>query len=281
VQKTYKLYIGGQFPRSESGRYEQILDPQGRHLANLSRASRKDLRDAVVAARAAQAGWAARSAYNRGQILYRVSELLEGRSTQFREELEIQGMSRNEASADVAAAVDLWVYMAGWADKVQQVFSSVNPVSSSHFNFSMIEPTGVVAVCAPQEKGLLGLSAAIAPALVTGNTVVALASKRYPLSAITLAEVLHASDVPGGVVNVLTGDVEELLPHMASHLDINALVCCGSGPEQRELAQREAVGNLKRVVLRPESSCEEVSAQGPYPILETCEVKTTWHPIGT
>ncbi|REJ85440.1 MAG: aldehyde dehydrogenase family protein [Acidobacteria bacterium] len=283
VEKTYKLYVGGQFPRTESGRSLPFPDPASgeRPYANICRASRKDFRDAVVQARAAQAGWARRSAYNRAQILYRAAEMLEGRAAQFEEELRIEGLAAAEASAEVAAAVDRLVYYAGWADKVQQVFSSVNPVASSHFNFSILEPTGVVAAVAPDESRLLGLVSVLAPIVVGGNTVVALAGAHGPLSAITFGEVLHTSDLPGGVVNLLTGQREELLPHFASHRDVNALVLCGGDSDLRQKAEREAVDNLKRFVHHPERDWSNPELENPYLILETQEVKTTWHPIGS
>ena len=281
VLKTYKLYIGGKFPRTESGRYDRLTDAEGRNLANVCRASRKDFREAVVAARAAQAGWADRSAYNRGQILYRIGEIVEGRHSQFVEELEVQGMSSREARVEVDLSVDRLVYYAGWADKVQQVFSSVNPVSSAHFNFSMIEPTGVVSILAPEETALLGLVSVIAPAIASGNTCIVLTSSRFPLSAITFGEALHASDVPGGVVNLLTGRRDELVGQFSSHLDVNAVVYCGADPEQKKIVQEEAVHNVKRVVCRPEVDWADDRAQSPYAILDTCEVKTTWHPVGS
>jgi acyl-CoA reductase-like NAD-dependent aldehyde dehydrogenase len=281
VLKTYKLYVGGKFPRTESGRYDRLLDGEGNNLANVCRASRKDFRDAVVAARAAQPGWAGTSAYNRGQVLYRVAEMLEGRSAQLVAELEIEGAAPAAAETEVAAAVDLLIGYAGWCDKVQQVFSTVNPVASSHFNFSMLEPTGVVAALAPASQGLLGLVSTVAPIVVPGNACVALAAPSHPLSAITFAEVLHSSDVPGGVVNLLTGRRDELLLHFASHLDVNALVVGGSDATERELAQREAVHNVKRVVFPPVVEAIGEAHADPYRVLDTCEVKTTWHPIGS
>ncbi|HVS14181.1 MAG TPA: aldehyde dehydrogenase family protein [Thermoanaerobaculia bacterium] len=282
VLKTYKLFVGGKFPRTESGRYDRLLDvANGRTLANFCRASRKDFRDAVVAARAAQPSWARASAYNRGQVLYRVAEMLEGRSAQMVAELVTEGFERAAAETEVAAAVDLLIGYAGWCDKVQQVFSTVNPVASSHFNFSLLEPTGVVAAVAPEAPGLLGLVATVAPILVPGNACVALAAPRHPLTAITFAEVLHSSDVPGGVVNLLTGRRDELLPHFASHLDVNAVVVCGDDATERELAQREAAHNLKRVVFPDALEATEDVHADPYRILDTCEVKTTWHPIGS
>jgi acyl-CoA reductase-like NAD-dependent aldehyde dehydrogenase len=281
VLKTYKLYVNGQFPRTESGRYDKLLDASGRNLANICRGSRKDFRDAVVAARAAQGSWAARSAYNRGQVLYRAGEVLEGRTEQFVTELQTQGMAREAAEAETAAAIDRWIYFAGWADKVQQVWSSVNPVASSHFNFSLIEPTGVVSVLAPEESGLLGLVSTLAPIVTSGNTCVVLASSRFPLSAITLGEVLHASDFPPGVVNLLTGRRAELLPHFASHLDVNAVVWCGEDAAESLRVQEEAVRNVKRVILREHVDWLGAEAESPYPILDTIEVKTTWHPVGS
>jgi acyl-CoA reductase-like NAD-dependent aldehyde dehydrogenase len=278
VAKTYKLYIGGKFPRTESGRYDPALGPQGEVLANLCRASRKDFREAVVAARAAQAGWAGRSAYNRAQILYRIAEMLEGRSAQFCSELEAMG--RSDAHAEVAAAVDRLVYYAGWCDKYQQIFSSVNPVASSHFNFSLLEPTGVVAVIAPEEPPLLGLVSALAPVVAGGNSCVCLASQAKPLCAVTFAEVLHTSDLPGGVINLLTGRRDELCEHFASHMDVNAVAVFGDDEAEVARVEREAVNNLKRVRVDRRSDWG-AAAESPYAILDFQEVKTTWHPIGT
>ena len=276
VLKTYKLFVGGAFPRTESGRYEPLARPDGRLIANVSRGSRKDFREAVVAARGAFSGWAGRSAYNRGQILYRIAEVLEGRHAQFCAELELCGLDQPDAKAEVDRAIDTWVHYAGWCDKYQQVFSTVNPVASSHFNFTLLEPTGVVAIIAPDDGGLSGLTTALAPAIASGNTCVALASERFPLSAITFGEVLHTSDVPSGVVNLLTGRRSELTEHFASHLDVNAIVSYDPDPERRQNIQEEAVHNVKRVVMR-----EPGHDPSPYAILETTEAKTTWHPIGT
>jgi acyl-CoA reductase-like NAD-dependent aldehyde dehydrogenase len=281
VEKTYKLYIGGKFPRTESGRTLPFSSASSGTVAQVCRASRKDFREAVVQARAAQPGWAARSAYNRAQILYRVAEMLEGRTAQFVHELQTEGLDGEAAAAEVSAAVDRLVYFAGWADKYQQIFSSVNPVSSSHFNFSIVEPTGVVAITAPDESHLLGLISVLAPVIVGGNTTVLLAGARAPLSAMTFAEVLHTSDVPGGVVNLLTGQRDELLPHFASHRDINALWVCGDDPAQLEAAEREAVDNLKRFRRLPVQDWTNPELENPYLILDSQEVKTTWHPIGT
>ncbi len=280
VLKTYKLYIGGAFARTESGRTERIDDGGGKPLAHICRASRKDFRDAVTAARAAQPGWAGRSAYNRAQVLYRIGEMLEGRATQFREELEVQGLPSEDARREVELSVDRLVYYAGWADKVQQVFSSVNPVASSHFNFSILEATGVVGLIAPPRFGLLGLISLIAPAIVTGNTCVALASGKQPLSAITFGEVLNSSDVPGGVVNLLTGRRSELLEHFAMHRDVNALVLAELDSEQRTAVRTLAAENVKRIIDRSLLDWTAAECESPYWILDTTEVKTTWHPIG-
>lgn len=284
VLKTYKLYIGGQFPRTESGRYDHAVAQDGTPLANVCRASRKDVREAVVAARAAQPGWAGRSAYNRGQILYRIAEMLEGRTPQFVAELELQGVPTQRALQQVEASVDRLVHYAGWADKVQQLFSSVNPVASSHFNFSMLEPTGVVVILAPQgseTSPLLGLVSVVAPTITGGNTCVVLAAEDRPLCAITLAEVLHSSDLPAGVVNLLTGRREELLEPMARHMDVNALELCSDDPGAIKQAQLFAAENLKRVRIERRRDWLEDEAQGPYAILDFQEIKTTWHPIGS
>jgi len=283
VKKTYKLYIAGAFPRSESGRFDPVLDADGSVIANICRSSRKDVRDAVVAARAAQPGWAARTAYNRAQILYRMAEMLEGRAAQFHAELESMGVAAKEARVEVATAIDRLVYYAGWCDKVQQVFSSVNPVASSHFNFSMIEPVGVVTVLAPETPALLGLVSVTAPVIAGGNTCVALASSGKPLAAITLAEVMHASDLPSGVVNILTGRREELREGLASHMDVDAiLVCAGAGGAVDDAVEIEklAIHNLKRVRFERRKDWLDASAESPYSILDFQETKTTWHPVG-
>jgi acyl-CoA reductase-like NAD-dependent aldehyde dehydrogenase len=281
ILKTYKLYIGGKFPRTESGRYDILSNSGGDALANICRASKKDFREAVVAARAASSGWGSTSAFLRGQIMYRIAEMLEGRSAQLVEELELQGFSRRNAGTNIEASIDRLVYYAGWADKFQQIFSSVNPVSSSHFNFSLCEPTGIVAVAAPEDAGLLGLVSNLAPATVGGNTCVLLASQASPLSAVTFAEVLHASDVPAGVVNILTGRSEELLGHFSTHMDVNAIVYCGSDSEEVRETQWNAAGNVKRAICRDLRDWYSEKAQSPYMIADTQEIKTTWHPIGT
>ncbi len=280
VAKTYKIYIDGKFPRTESGRYFTLSDSRGVVIANVCRSSRKDFRNAVVAARGAVAGWSASSAYLRGQILYRVAEMLEGRRAQFVDELVLQGLGKRKAGSEVDASVDRLVYYAGWADKYQQVFSAVNPVSSSHFNFSVLEPTGVVAIMAPESSGLLGLVSNVAPAIAGGNTCVALASESLPLSAISFAEVLHSSDVPAGVANLLTGYRNELRGQFASHMDVNAVVYCDGDTDVASHVQIEAAENMKRVVARTGVDWNKGAAQNPYLIRDTQEVKTTWHPIG-
>ena len=279
VAKTYKLYIDGKFPRSESGRYYPLHDEGKRLLANVCLGSRKDFRDAVVAARGALGGWAGSSAYLRGQILYRAAEMLEGRRAQFVEELELQGSSRAAAEKEVALSIDRLVYYAGWADKYQQVFSSVNPVATSHFNFSVLEPTGVVAILSPPAPALLGLISNVAPAIAGGNTCVVLASETHPLSAISFAEVLHASDFPPGVVNILTGKVAELAEHFGSHMDVNAVVYDGRDEDTARKIQQLASKNIKRVSTR-DADWLDAEAQNPYLIADTQETKTTWHPVG-
>lgn len=280
VLKTYKIYIDGKFPRTESGRYYIFKSNDGKVIANICQSSRKDFRDAVVAARKAQEAWAARSAYNRGQILYRIAEMLEGRRSQFIDELCIQGLSPSQAAKEVDLSVDRLVYYAGWSDKYQQVFSSVNPVESSHFNFSLPEPTGVVAIISPENYGLIGLVSVIAPAIAGANAVVVLASTAKPLTAVTFAEVLHSSDVPAGVVNILTGQRTELLSHFSSHMDVNACVYCGDDREEIKKVQENASLNVKRPVIYREDNWMKESSHSPYRIMELQEIKTTWHPIG-
>ena len=281
VRKTYKLAIGGAFPRSESGRTYVVDDAQGKFLANAASASRKDARDAVAAARKAFGGWSGKTAYNRGQVLYRVAEVLEGRHAQFAEEVQrSEGGSRKQAEALVDASVDRLVWYAGWADKVAQVVGGTNPVSSPYFDFSVPEPTGVVAVLAPQDSSLLGLVSVVAPVVVTGNTCVVAASTARPLPAITFAEVLATSDVPGGVVNVLTGPQADTAPTLASHMDVNAIDLTGTlgNDAVATSLEVEAAENLKRV-RRPRAE-----DWGADPALDrmtwTLETKTVWHPIG-
>ncbi|MFD1825601.1 aldehyde dehydrogenase family protein [Mumia zhuanghuii] len=280
VRKTYKLYIGGAFPRSESGHTYEVTDTQGRFLANAAKASRKDARDAVVAARKAFGGWAGRTPYNRGQILYRVAEMIEGRHDQFTADVvAAEGRTKAQAAKVVDAAIDRWVWNAGWADKLAQVTGNANQVAGPYFNLSSPEPTGVVAVAAPADDSLLGLVSVLAPVIVSGNTAVVVTSCERPLAAVTLSEVLATSDVPGGVVNVLTGDVTELGPWLAAHLDVNALDL--TGVDDHDLAtelEAEAAINLKRV-LRPSSPdwTAEPSIARMTAFLET---KTVWHPVG-
>ncbi|MFD0540323.1 aldehyde dehydrogenase family protein [Actinomadura luteofluorescens] len=276
VRKTYKLYIAGAFPRSESGRSYPVTDPKGRFLANASHASRKDARDAVVAARKAFPGWSGRTPYNRGQILYRIAEMLEGRRDQFTDELRHTGASKNTAAAEVDAAVDRWVWYAGWADKLDAVAGAANPVSGPFFNFSTPEPTGVVAAIAP-DSPLLGLVSVLAPVIVSGNTTVVVASEPAPLPAITLAEVLATSDLPGGVVNLLTGHRTELAPWLAAHMDVNAIDLTGALPEHVQDLEDKATGNLKRV-LRPAGDWSE--EPGTARLTAFLETKTVWHPVG-
>lgn len=281
VLKTYKTYIGGQFPRTESGRYYKVKDGEGTVIANACRCSRKDFRNAVEAARKAFGGWSSRSAYNRGQILYRIAEMLEGRKEQFEAELQQAGYSEKEARREVAASIDRLIYYAGWSDKYQQIYSTVNPVASSHFDFSMPDPTGVVSVVAPEQYPLLGLVSVIAPVIVGGNTCVVLASEPNPLMAVSFAEVLNSSDVPGGVINILTGLREELLSHMSSHMDVNAFLCTDElDAETRKMIDENAALNIKRAVYKPTENWEEDETQHPYWILEFQEIKTTWHPVG-
>lgn len=281
VRKTYKLYIGGAFPRSESGRTYEVTDAKGGFLANAARASRKDARDAIVAARKAADGWSARTPYNRGQVLYRVAELTEGRREQFVAGLEAgEGLNTKRANAVVDAAVDRWVWYAGWADKLAQVLGNANQVAGPFFNLSVPEPTGVVAVAAPQESSLLGLISVIAPAIVSGNTVVVVSSHERPLPAIDLAEVLATSDVPGGVVNLLTGDIAEIGPWLASHADVNGLDL--AGVDEAEVAtalEVEAAGTLKRIA-RPSPDTDWTADPGLDRLTRWLETKTVWHPIG-
>lgn len=272
VPKTYKLAIGGAFPRSESGRCYEVSSPKGVFLANASQASRKDARDAVRAARAAQKGWAGATAYLRGQILYRVAEVLEGRRAQFVEEIiDQQGVSAAQAGAQVDEAIDLWVWYAGWTDKYTQVAGNANPVAGPYFNISVPEPTGVVAIVAPQDSALLGLVSVVAPALVAGNTVVVIASERFPLSSISLAEVFATSDLPGGVVNVLTGSPAEIAPWLASHDDVNALDLSGAADFDWVDWQIAAAQTLKRVVV-PGDVAPTLQR-----VTQFTEIKTVWH----
>jgi acyl-CoA reductase-like NAD-dependent aldehyde dehydrogenase len=281
VRKTYKLYVGGAFPRSESGRTYEVTAADGRFLANAALASRKDARDAVVAARKAVAGWSGATAYNRGQVLYRVAEMLEGRRAQFVAEVaDGEGLSPAEAGAAVDAAIDRWVWYAGWSDKLAQVLGSSNPVAGPYFDFSVPEPTGVVAVVAPASS-LLGLVSVVAPVIVSGNAAVVVASERAPLPAITLAEVLATSDLPGGVVNLLTGRAAEIAPWLASHMDVNALDLTGvDDAESAADLERAAADNLKRVVRPPADAPDWTADPGLDRLRPFLEIKTVWHPVG-
>ncbi|MFD8592780.1 aldehyde dehydrogenase family protein [Streptomyces sp. NPDC059637] len=281
VFKTYKLFVGGKFPRSESGRVYEVTDGKGRWLANAPQGSRKDARDAVTAARKAFGGWSGATAYNRGQILYRIAEMLEGRRDQFAAEVaDAEGLSRKAAAARVAEAVDRWVWYAGWSDKVAQVAGGANPVAGPFFNLSVPEPTGVVAVLAPQESSFLGLVSVLAPVVVTGNTAVVLASERSPLPALSLGEVLATSDLPGGVVNILSGRVADVAPALAAHADVNAIDLAGvaGDPERAKELQVAAADNLKRV-LRPKA-VDWAEPPGTERMLAFLETKTVWHPTG-
>lgn len=279
VLKTYKIYIGGQFPRTESGRYYVASSPKGEHLANMCLCSRKDVRDAIGTARGAFGGWSGRAAFNRGQILYRIAEMLEGRKAQFIEELMLQGSSKVAAEKEVDLSIDRLIYYSGWCDKYQQIFSSVNPVASSHFNFSALEPMGVVTIVAPQQSSLIGLVSVMAPTIAGGNTCVILASETKPLCAVTFAEVLNSSDLPGGVVNILTGKVSELLSHLSNHMDVNAV--CFAEPEATtiKMVKENASFNVKRTAFYENEKWMDENTQSPYFINDFQEVKTTWHPI--
>jgi acyl-CoA reductase-like NAD-dependent aldehyde dehydrogenase len=288
VRKTYKQYIGGAFPRSESGRTYLVSTPRGEELANASRASRKDVRDAVRAARKAFQPWAARTAMNRGQVLYRVAELLEGRRDQFVAEVAAaEGLSARRAGTSVDHAIDRWVWYAGWADKISQVLGSSNPVAAPYFNFTIPEATGVVGLIAPESSSLLGLVSRLAPALVTGNAVVVLASETRPLPAVTLGEVLATSDVPGGVINLLTGLKKELVPVIAAHVDVDAIDTWGVAPDDQVAVEVSAAESIKRIARRPRGVSDAAfdwtddrAAQRPEWIAAFLEMKTVWHPIG-
>jgi len=279
VLKTYKIYIGGKFPRTESGRFYLATNSSGDKLANVCLSSRKDFREAVVAARNAFGDWGSRAAFNRGQILYRIAEMLESRKAQFIDELQKQDSSATEAEAEVNLSIDRLIYYAGWCDKYQQMFGTVNPVASSHFNFSVPEPMGVVSVLSPEDSGLAGLVSIVAPVIAGGNTCIVLASSSKPLSAVTFAEVLNSSDVPGGVVNILTGKSSELAPWMSDHMDVNAIVISGKDESVQKLIQEKSALNLKRVINYKDRSLSAAETQSPYMILDFQEIKTTWHPI--
>jgi acyl-CoA reductase-like NAD-dependent aldehyde dehydrogenase len=283
VKKTYKLYIGGKFPRSESGRYLPAKSAEGDHLDNVCHASRKDFRDAVVAARAAQDGWSKATAYNRGQILYRAAEVLQNRSPELVNEVaRSTGASAAKAKREVTLTIDRLVHFAGWTDKYSQVFGSVNPVASSHFNFTTPEPTSVVVVVAPDEPSLVSLVSLAAPVILSGNTAIVIASDRFPLPAVTLTEILATSDLPGGVVNLLTGKRSELISHIAGHMDVNAIVDGAGDTELSAKLQAGTAINLKRYANHSLDAGDWFTSKGedPYWILDTVEFKTVWHPIG-
>ncbi|MGW7461217.1 aldehyde dehydrogenase family protein [Streptomyces sp. NPDC054797] len=281
VFKTYKLYVGGKFPRSESGRVYEVTDSKGNWLANAPLSSRKDARDAVVAARKAFGGWSGATAYNRGQILYRIAEMLEGRREQFvREVGEAEGLSKSKAGAVVDAAIDRWVWYAGWTDKIGQIVGGANPVAGPFFNLSTPEPTGVVTVVAPQGSSFLGLISVIAPVIATGNTAVVVASEKSPLPALSLGEVLATSDLPGGVVNILSGKASEMGPHLASHQDVNAIDLAGADTALAKELEIAAADNLKRV-LRPQPVDDWTADPGTSRMTAFLETKTVWHPTGS
>lgn len=279
VLKTYKIYIGGQFPRTESGRYYQPTNAAGKILGNICLSSRKDFRDAALSARSAFGSWNSRAAFNRGQILYRMAEMLEGRKAQFIDELIQQDYTKQKAEKELAQAVDRLIYYAGWCDKYQQIYSTVNPVATSHFNFSVPEPMGVVAIIAPQNDSLLGLVSVIAPVIAGGNTCIVLASETKPLCAVTFAEVLNSSDLPGGVVNILTGKPKELNEWFVNHMDVNATVYCENDSTVKSMMKEKSSTNLKRVFFYDTIKWDTPAGQSPYFIMDTQEIKTTWHPI--
>jgi acyl-CoA reductase-like NAD-dependent aldehyde dehydrogenase len=285
VQKTYKLFINGQFPRTESGRSLELKDAKGKFLANVCWGSRKDVRDAVVAARKAFDGWSKKTAYLRGQVLYRMAEMLERRAEEFVAEIcAMTGKTMVQARAEVEKSIDRLVWYAGWSDKFAQLFGSVNPVASAFFNFSVPEPTGVVGIVAPQQPSLLGVISAIAPVIVSGNSGVVIASEKYPLCAVSLGEVFVTSDLPAGVVNIVTGKGSELISHLCKHMDVNAVVDYRSDAAQYKALQLDGAENVKRMVshagISEKAWFEDAVAQSPYWIQECTELKTAWHPIG-
>ena len=278
VLKTYKIFIGGKFPRTESGRCFHVKNDKGDLLVNMCLSSRKDFRNAVVAARKAQKFWEKLTAFNRGQILYRIAEMLEGRKSQFIDELVLSGCLKSEAKNEVEQSIDRLIYYAGWSDKFGQIFSTVNPVSTNHFNFSSHQAVGIVSVIAPNESPLLGLVSLIAPIIVGGNSCVVLASEKNPIVSISFAEVLNTSDVPSGAVNILTGKKEELLEYFASHMDVNSIIYCGDNQDQIKNIENLSVENLKRTTVYNRNNWSGENSQSPYFIEKFQEVKTTWHP---
>jgi acyl-CoA reductase-like NAD-dependent aldehyde dehydrogenase len=280
ILKTYKTYVGGAFPRSESGHTYALSNKSGKTIANVCRCTRKDVRDAMVKARAAQNGWKNRSAYNRGQILYRIAEMLEGRKDQFESEMELMDIKKKIARKNIELSIDRLIYYAGWTDKISQVYGTVNPVASSHFNFSIPEPTGVIGIIAPQEFPLLGLVSMMAPVIAGGNTALILASEKYPLSSVSFGEVLHASDVPGGVVNILTGFQNEMISHLSSHLDLNGVYNANKDADIRKQIDENCALNVKRRQHITDVEWTDSNQESPYHIMDFQEIKTTWHPIG-
>ena len=278
VLKTYKIFIGGKFPRTESGRFSPLKNKDGDLIANICLSSRKDFRNAVVSARNTQKQWENTTALNKGQILYRIAEMLEGKKLQFIKELMMNGSSKYQAKNEVEQSIDRLIYYAGWSDKFQQIFSSVNPVASNHFNFSVPQAMGVVSVIAPNEFPLLGLVSVIAPVIVGGNSCIVLSSEENPMVSISFAEVLNTSDVPHGVVNILTGERKELISHFASHKDVNAIIYCGDNNEEIKEIEKVSVENLKRVKIYKRKNWDDKMSQSPYFIEKCQEIKTTWHP---
>ena len=280
IRKTRKLFINGAFPRSESERYFRWTSSDGKETVNISRASRKDFRGSVRAARKAVDGWKNKTAYNRGQILYRMGEMMEGRKKQLVQELCLEGLQKKQAEFEVNSAIDLFIYYAGWADKYQQVFSKVNPVAQPYFSFTVPEPTGVVSVLCSDNYPLKNAISILCSVIVSGNTTILLYSESNPLTAMSLAEIVHTSDVPAGVVNILTGFRKELLTQFASHMDVNAIIYCGEKLEEFKEAQKLSALNLKRCIILNDEKLDRFYQEGPYTILRTVEMKTTWHPVG-
>ena len=278
VLKTYKIFIGGKFPRTESGRYFHLKNAKGKLLANMCLSSRKDFRNAVVAARKAQNKWQKTTALNKGQILYRIAEMLEGRKEQFINELMLTGSSKSQAKKEVEQSIDRLIYYAGWSDKFGQIFSSVNPVATNHFNFSAMQAVGVVSIIAPSKNPLLGLISMIAPVIVGGNSCVLLASELNPMIAISFAEVINTADVPAGVANILSGKRDELLEHFSTHMDVNAIIYCGDNQKQIQLLEQLSVANLKRTHVYKRKKWDNRESQSPYLIEQFQELKTNWHP---
>lgn len=278
--KTYKTYVGGKFPRSESGKTYAIKNSENQTIANACRCTRKDVRDAVLAAKNSFSNWQNRSAYNRGQILYRIGEMLEGRKSQFIQEITATGIKKKHAVQEVETAVDRFIYYAGWTDKIDQVFGTINPVASSHFNFSSPEPTGIVGIISAEESTLLSVVSLIAPVIAGGNSCVILAPESNPLPAVSLGEVLLSSDVPAGVVNILSGYHEEMADHLSSHMDVNAMFNASDKKSFRKLCDENASISVKRVKHYAPDSWLSESVEDPYLIQNFMEIKTTWHPVG-